>query len=859
MTTSLSEAEPRAVGVGKWLFALVVPASALAIGSVPTTVLVVVSVVAAVSCALLWSHLAVGASRSSRAVLSAMAVLVGMTALQVVPLPASLVGHLAPSNADVWSRALSAFREPGPLWHPISLAPWASRVELLKGLLYATTFLGALRIASLRDGERFLLRLVIVASCAVCLSSLAHAAVSAERVFGVYRPRQLWAYRAGRFSPLLNTNHLAAYANVGACVALGALFSPALMPRSLAVSAMVLCAGVSFLQASRAATVSLLLGVLVILGLSFTARRRLEPRHVRVALYAACSVAVTFLVVLSLSDNASHLVSRDLIKVSIARDALSLMQAAPWFGTGRGAFESVFSSVRRGASFVTFSNPEDLFVQWLVEWGLPVSVVALGLFAWALRPSVVQRAARPQFGVWVAIVVTVVHELADYHLEVPGIAVLVVVCVALVAGGRIRTPSSPAVLAPRTLRRVSLATAIVTAVLAVFIGVGGDRSLVEARERTSAMAVDPNVGAEAFSRAVRQAMLDFPGEPFFPLMGAARAQTTGEGSVLPWVARALDRNPRYGRAHFLLARSLARSHPAQARLEYRLAYENDESLREAIARAAVRLVEDVPSALELIPEGEVGAGLLESLTVSIAPVMPSTAWSLDVEALSRTPDALAPLRRQADAALADLTPAASWCSDRSVCLRVAEDLASQLVRREPNQCSAHVRVAQLRLKRGKGEVASALDALGRAVETVDDRAYCLRQLIQFSLENGERRRAEIVLERLIRSGCGDAASCVDLYSWAAATEASMGHALSAVFLYRRASALAPDRDDLLLRIGQLGEQHRALADAVDAYSTLASRHPDDPAWPAKLASLRQRVLVESRPSLPVDPGPSGGP
>ena len=69
-------------------------------------------------------------------------------------------------------------------------------------------------------------------------------------------------------------------------------------------------------------------------------------------------------------------------------------------------------------------------------------------------------------------------------------------------------------------------------------------------------------------------------------------------------------------------------------------------------------------------------------------------------------------------------------------------------------------------------------------------------------------------------------------------EEGSGHYVRAVRMYKRVLDLTPDRDDLLERIGTLGRRQGVLPDAVAAYGILATRHPADPRWPARLAELR---------------------
>jgi tetratricopeptide (TPR) repeat protein len=828
--------ESRATIAGKWLFAAVVPLSALALGSIPAGALIVMSVLAATSCVLLWATKAEETSTAARWVTVVLALLLGVTVLQACPLPAALGRFLSPATGDIWDHALGPLQEAGPAWHPLSIAPTATRVEVLRGLFYACMFLSAIRIAMLERGGRFLTCVVMVSGTVVALSALAHTAVNADKVFGIYRPREAYAYLPGRMSPLLNTNHLAAYCGMAACVALGALLGRRAMPAPLSASMMLVLASTCVWQSSRGATGTLVFGVLLVFALTLYSKRNLESERAGVLVLAACAVGAALVVSISLSGTHEHLLSHDLTKVEIANRSRALVAAAPWFGFGRGGFETVFSSVQPGISYVTFTNPEDIVVQWLVEWGVPTTVAGFGLLGWALRPQLLLRAVRPAIGAWVAIVVGVLHDFVDYHFEVPGIVALAATCVAIVVTGRTKsrvkgTSSKP------WMRRGAFGAAFATLVAIACVWPDVGHSLAEDRRSLSASAVDKTLSHERFVAEIRAAMLRYPAEPFFPLMGAVREQSVDGGSVLRWTARALGRNPRFGRAHFVLARALAQGHAAQARLEFRLAYENDENLRTAIVKEAVFIVDDETSALELVPEGPAGTELLDSLVVALGPRLPSTSVMLDEELARRAPAFIAPLQRRAAAEVGDVVAKAPWCTT-SNCVAGALAAAEELARSEPTKCSSHVLVARLRLASGSPE--AGLDGLEHVLPTLVDRPQCQRQLIEMAFDSGYPRRGDAALDQLVRSGCGAAADCLDLYSWAAGMEERRGHFVRAVRLLRRVVDIAPDRDDVLEHIGELGDRDGLLADALEAYGTLARRHPSEPRWPARIAELQSR-------------------
>lgn len=839
-----SRAETRAVVAGKWLLAVVVASSGLALGSLLPGVLVVVSLLAAVACALLWSSPLARISRAARWAVVALVLLTVTTLLQCVPLPAALVRAIAPANADVWERALVPFHEAARAWYPLTVAPAATRVELLRGLFYGCVFLGAIRVASLDAGGMFLERLIVASACAMALSALAHPAVGATKVFGIYTPRDIYAYVPTYYGPLLNTNHLAAYLNIGACVALGVAFSePDRTPRTLAIGAAVLLAGTSVWAGSRGGTAALVVGLLLTAGLAIYTRRRFFNLGIQAVLAVSLVAAAACLVGLGMSEFArGDLANHDVSKVTMAANALSLVPRFPLVGVGRGAFETIFPSVKEAPLYVTFTHAENVVVQWLVEWGVPVTIAGgLALFG-AFRPGVMLRAARPAIGAWSALVVALLHDLVDYHLEVPGVVALLAVCGARVVGSRSQAEDATSRLPFRTsLRHVALAGALAVVPAVAWVIPDARHLLADDRATLGRESTDRALPLAEFNEHLRAAMLRHPSEPYFPLMGAVRAQLD-EASVIPWVAGALERSPRLGRAHLVLARSLVRGHAAQARLEYRLAYENEPGLKDTVVAEVPRIIGDFDDALEVVVDGRDGTDVLEKLAVHFASSKPATSVKLDDEQLRRDADARGPALRRAEAALLDVVHQHPWCVDTRACLRDALEQADGLTRRDPTTCASQVIVARLRL--AQGDVNAGLDGLAAAIEQMPEpRGACVKELIRLSLEAKQRPRAEAMIDRLVRAGCGAPAECRDLYVWAAGAEEQLGSLVKAVGLLRRACEVAPTEDALYERIGQLGSRAGMFSVAIDAYASLAKRHPGDPRWREHLSELSAKAVA----------------
>lgn len=825
----------------------------MALGTLHAEWLIGFALAGSVSAALLWRQVPVATTRASRWVFVVSVALLFMTAFQAMPLPAWFVATLAPSNADAWQRALVPLALPSPAWHPLTVAPPATHIEILRGVLYLSVFLAALRIALQRGGSRHLEWLVVSSACLLALVTLGHSAVHAHDVFGIYAPREAHGYVVGRVGPLLNPNHVSAYVNVGACVALGIALEADRTSRVLGGGAAVLLTGTSVWVGSRGGAGALVLGVLLIVAVTAHRRRsRTSVSRGEAGIVLIAGVAAAALCAIGLSDvTRADFANRDISKLEMVRQAFLLVPRSPAFGVGRGAFETMYPLVRSGSSYFTFLRAENVAAQWMVEWGAPFALGAFALLALAFRPSVVLGARRPATGAWAAVVVAFVHDFVDFHLEVPGVVVLVSVAAAIVVGSRSTARQRARAdltgrdlrLQTLTARGVPLLAVVGSAVLLPNIG----HALPEERDAIAELAMDTDVAQDAFDSSLKAAILRYPAEPFFPLAAAIRAQAIGRGGVVPWVGRALERYPRFGRAHLVLARSLARRHRAQARLEYRLAYMDDERVRAAVMREAPLLVDDIYSALELVPDGPEGADILESLASGLRLRLPATAYRVDAELSRRSPGAPGALRRRAEASISDLRNDHPWCDPTVVCAEPGLAAAEALVAANPEKCSPRVVLAEVMVSEGR--TAEALDRLARSIEETSERGECLRQLVRLAMESGDRKKADAALEMATRAGCGSRADCLDLYTWAALAEERRGNTVRAIALHKRAAELT-ETDDHLVSIAQLAERAGLTGEALEAYRKLAARHPGDDRWRQHADALRDTSMKRQLGGVP---------
>lgn len=834
--------------IGRYLLGGSVVGAAMALGGIHTSVLCVVGLLVGAAAVLAWW----GAERvlvrhTATVVVVTGIALTAYTLLQAIPLPASLVAALSPHAAEIWSRALAPLHEAGPSWITLSLDPIATRIEVLRGTIYVAAFIAALKIASRRDGGVFLANAVILGGALMAVAAIAHASFGLTKVYCFYGVGERIDSR--HVAPLLNPNHLAAYLNVAFAIALAAAVArdPS-VPRAMSIGAVLLLAGTQLWVASRGGVLSMGIAIALVLWMS---RSRVADRRattVRTLPLLAVAIASLAMIVYGAShESVVELTDTDTGKLGAVYEMGRMIPKYVVFGAGRGAFESTFPEFRDGTTHATFTHPETILVQWPSEWGVVVAGAAAAALAFALWPRASVVRSHASVGAWVALVVTGVHNLVDFSSEIPGVAIALAVCAAMVLGG---APDHP----PRTrFARWSLrprlpaigigaATVMALAVAAPSIGrdLGGDR------ETLRVLALAPGTSMETMHATARAAMLRHPSEPYLPFAVALRASYRRDESVVPWVGRVFDRAHVYAPAHLLLARAFVRASPAQARMEYRMTLEQEPELLEVVLREAPRLVGSIDDAMELVPAGAGSERMLDSLVDTIAIRLPGTAMELNAKLLERTPNAPRAVARAATWAVEDLErgDSASICAaepERGRCRDKALALSARLQKVSPMACAGFELEARARLATGEGT--KALDLLRDVAGRVTNPAACLRALVTLAVKIGDPAAITRAVDAIVHAGCVDDAECAHDFGLAIGVEESRGNLSRALAICKRAHERLPEDDAFLARSASLASRLNMHAEAMQSYEALARRHPDDGQWAA--AAAREKTAIVS--------------
>ena len=837
--SSLAAQTARYEKVALSLLALTVVGSVLAVGSVHVPALLAVSAVAAGGAAV---AVRLDIATSGRVPLSAPVALVlglaGYTLLQAAPLPLGLLEKVAPANADVWARALLPFGERGPRWASISLNPGATLVEALKWFVYACVFATAAVISS-RRGAAWGTGIVFLSGLAAGLTTIAHGLLGATKVFGLYEPHFVVA--PWHVGPLLNPNNLAGYLNLSAMCGLGLLLmrKPIVRPWAIGLGVATIV-GVAVTAASRAGVLVLPVGILLFaltLGMRRAQSRDAVPANaVRWLVGAAVGGGATFAVLGGTRETWAELLDKNIEKISMLVWAKPMIGHYPWWGIGRGAFESVFPMYRPGPGHVVFTHAENFPAQWMAEWGLPAALVAMAAFAWSFRPRNlgVTRSAVAA-GAWAGAVILMLQNLFDLALEVPSVCIAMAAALGSVWGDARRRGSAAVRFAaaqvterPRLARILPAAVASTAALLMALVARWGWHDVASDREALHARFSDKDSHQPApraeLRRELRAAMLAHPAEPYFPLLGALVAWVGREESPIPWLERSLERAQLNGRAHLLLADVLAaRGAKNQALLELRLAVHDDAAVTGAAATMATRWTRSYEELLRAAPVGKAGAPMLGSCATMLTDKADrATRLELLREALARDPSHFGAHSALASDLVEQLGPS-PWsdrCAQdwRAACFAELEEHARAIALATPGSSAADLLRAQALELAGKPDAAEKL--LAERCPRVTDRLTCLLAQATVAARIKPPRSLDGVLKEIMAVGCTSAAECAQTSTWAGDVLAGRGEWGGATTYYERATREAPT-EDRWLRVANAAGQAGAHARAADALDKVA--------------------------------------
>lgn len=563
------------------LVAIAVTFGCLALGGAPRWAACTAALAAIASAIPFVTSQRTATSISRLLLLPAAAVL--FTAIQLVPLPVAIAELVAPSKLALVRDNAAAWNDPAPSWVFASYDPPATLVELAKYCGYLVLAWTCVRLSANRRARRWLAMIAAGVPGLVAFVTLAHLAVGATALYGFVDP----GFRPRLLGPLFGVNHLASLMSIAVPVAAALGLTARGLPRLGWFLVAAATAGVAMLTGSRGGVVGLIAALVVAAALVLIQRRG-ETKSLAVSLPAGI---IAGCVVVLLAAFTAGTVARELQRTTLDElqdprskyqvwgDAMPLVTENAWLGIGRGAFEPAFTPYSP-TSFSTYGYAENTYLQILLDWGIPAALV-LGFLLVAATATAAKRWRKGPIEAAVigSLAGLAVHEIADFSLEVPAVAMIAIVSASilfperLAFAGKDGTRTSPKIIGPR----VALLTAAVAVVALALSPLGRT-----ARRDEAAIASAKELPA-TIERA-RAASARHPADYAILARGAAALERADDGRALSVVRRALSRNPRHSAIHRLAARMLVRANALHnAAAEFALAIRHARDPRPIVA------------------------------------------------------------------------------------------------------------------------------------------------------------------------------------------------------------------------------------------------------------------------------------
>jgi len=489
------------------------------------------------------------------------------TGLQLLPLPVALIGKISPVAAEL--RA-----DLGARWAPITLDVPATTLELAKQLTYLCALLVGCELFRRRGALRAAASLALL-GCFVAILIVAHRALGAERIYGLYNLR---SHPGGGlfYAPFVNGNHAASLLALAALAAAGVAVMSEGGRRAVFSVVSAIAALATLGTTSRGGVIGLAIGALGLvtqLAVSHYGRKRGLVLSAAVVVLLGAGGLV-------LGDGlrarfTQHQTGATLTENQKTRGWLAAFRLAnryPITGVGRGAFEAPVALVRPTDDAVRLVFPENILCQWVAEWGYPVGLGLLATVLLLLGSLLTRLKLDPALaGLSAGIAAVAVHELFDFGLEFPGVALPFTLALAAMVGSAEGDRSERRRARPRL--GGAPAVAALLAAVAILVAAGqACRSTLTAelsRLRAAIDARDPEVKA-----AIDAACARHPASAELEVLAGEVALRRRDPSALRRLGRAMRLQPASPRPHHLAAIELLRvRRVGQAALELRLALE----------------------------------------------------------------------------------------------------------------------------------------------------------------------------------------------------------------------------------------------------------------------------------------------
>ncbi|MEA2336368.1 MAG: hypothetical protein QOE82_375 [Thermoanaerobaculia bacterium] len=372
--------------------------------------------------------------------------------LQLVPLPAPVLGLISPQSAAIWQRATHVAAlagVPASTSHPITIDPQHTALHFYRALAYFATFFASILLV--RDTGRRVALAGVLACVAVfeALYAVHEATLGRYAIWG-WKNTLIFGRATGTF---VNPNHFAHYAAIILPMALymsayawhtaapaGATFGRRFVklverrffPFAFGLLAALGCITAVLVSESRGAMLAIIAGFALV-GAMASEKQNAALRGILIAV-GVTAIIVAAIVVLRRSETVTRFESTRGSQLESRRasvvGAFRIWKMFPLFGSGAGTYPDVVLATRATSGDLLANHAHDDYAEILATTGalgIVVSLVPLlGGFAALMRnafgpdgePMSWRRRAF-KVAAMTSIAIAMIHALVDFNFFIP--------------------------------------------------------------------------------------------------------------------------------------------------------------------------------------------------------------------------------------------------------------------------------------------------------------------------------------------------------------------------------------------------------------------------------------------------------
>jgi len=245
---------------------------------------------------------------------------------------------------------------------------------------------------------------------------------------------------------------------------------------------------------------------------------------------------------------------------------VEVVRQYPLMGVGSGAFGDVFAGVNDLRPGVEFSHVENLPLQLVVDYGVPVALMILGASCFFLLPSL-KTSVRDEdsIGAFAGLYAVFVQNFVDFSLGILGVAIPATIVLAVLVGRR-ANETRDAIRFRSVPNRLAWPLAMTGVLLLVWAGWNqeqfGDDAVdetMQARVQAASVSTDSEFSVSPDPWAMEVAMKRPMDSHFFLQQGIYYSMVGNLEEGIRWINASIERNPRTYGARLILAQTLLAS------------------------------------------------------------------------------------------------------------------------------------------------------------------------------------------------------------------------------------------------------------------------------------------------------------